>query len=163
VLVGDAGHFKDFTPAQGISDALRQAKTLAESISAGLSHGGELDAQLHRWWRWRDSDAYDMYWLAKDMGQPGVATPLVTSVLRQIAESEAGPQELLRVLNHEIPPSKLFTTARLLRAAASAMRDQPREIPATVREIVGAATAEIHRATRRHRLPRSGNAKDARR
>jgi menaquinone-9 beta-reductase len=157
VLVGDAGHFKDFTPAQGISDALRQAKTLAESISKGLSQSGEIDAHLHRWWRWRDSDAYDMYWLAKDMGQPGVATPLITSVLRQIAESEAGPRELLQVLNHEIPPSKLFTTARLLRAAARALRDQPRQIPATVGEIVGAATAEIHRATRRRKLPQSGN------
>jgi menaquinone-9 beta-reductase len=70
-LVGDAGHFKDFTPAQGIADALRQATTLAESITAGLDNAAGPDPALHRWWRWRDRDAYDMYWLAEDMGDPG--------------------------------------------------------------------------------------------
>jgi menaquinone-9 beta-reductase len=53
VLVGDAGHFKDFTPAQGIADALRQATTLAESITAGLDSAAGPDPALHRWWRWR--------------------------------------------------------------------------------------------------------------
>jgi flavin-dependent dehydrogenase len=156
VLVGDAGQFKDFTPAQGISDALRQAKTLAESISAGLDGESDLDAQLQRWWRWRDRDAYDMYWLAKDMGQPGTSTPLITSVMRQVARSEVGPQQLLAVINHELPPSKLFTTARLLRGAAGALRDQPRQIPATVREIVGTARQAGYRAARRRQPVTSG-------
>ncbi|MGH3541277.1 MAG: NAD(P)/FAD-dependent oxidoreductase, partial [Mycobacterium sp.] len=89
VLVGDAGHFKDFTPAQGIADALRQAQRLAASITGGLDQDGELDARLRRRWQWRDEDAYDMYWLAKDMGVPGVSTPLITSVIREIAGSEA--------------------------------------------------------------------------
>ncbi|HZE17766.1 MAG TPA: hypothetical protein VE197_19845 [Mycobacterium sp.] len=53
VLVGDAGHFKDFTPAQGIADALRQATTLAESITAGLDSAAGPDPALHRWRRWR--------------------------------------------------------------------------------------------------------------
>ena len=35
VLVGDAGHFKDPTPGQGISDALRQAVELAPRDRAG--------------------------------------------------------------------------------------------------------------------------------
>ncbi len=39
VLLGDAGHFKDPTPAQGISDALRQAEHLAVAIGAGLARG----------------------------------------------------------------------------------------------------------------------------
>lgn len=149
VLVGDAGQFKDFTPAQGIADALRQAVALAESISAGLGQDAELDARLRRWWHWRDHDAYDMYWLAKDMGQAGPASPLITSMLRQIAGGEDGPQQLLRVLNHDMPPSRLFTTARLLRAAAGALRDQPRQIPATLREIIEAARAEIYRTAYR--------------
>ena len=146
VLVGDAGHFKDFTPAQGIADALRQARALAEAISAGLDHGGYADAHLHRWWRWRDKDAYQMYWLAKDMGIPGVSTPLITSLMGEIAHSEAATQLLMRVLNHEVPPSSLFTACRLARAAAGALRDEPRQIPGTLREIVCALKDQIYRA-----------------
>jgi menaquinone-9 beta-reductase len=97
VLVGDAGHFKDFTPAQGIADALRQAQALAESITAGFNQHGALDTHLKRWWQWRDADAYGMYWLAKDMGAPGVSTPLITNVMRDIAASQAATQNLLRV------------------------------------------------------------------
>jgi 2-polyprenyl-6-methoxyphenol hydroxylase-like FAD-dependent oxidoreductase len=149
VLVGDAGHFKDFTPAQGISDALRQAQTLAASISAGLDHSGQADAQLHRWWQWRDADAYEMYWLAKDMGIPGVSTPLITSLMRVIAQSEAATQQLLGVLNHEVRPSTLFTTRRLARAAIGALRDRPRAIPGTLWEIACALRNEVYRAVNR--------------
>src|SRR5947209_8369832 len=36
VLVGDAGHFKDPTPGQGIADALRQVARLAPTIQQAL-------------------------------------------------------------------------------------------------------------------------------
>jgi menaquinone-9 beta-reductase len=144
VLVGDAGHFKDFTPAQGISDALRQAKSVTESISTGLDCGG-LDAQLRRWWQWRDRDAYAMYWLARDMGVPGASTPLITRIMREVADSDAATRQLLRVLNHELPPAKLFNAARLARAAVGALHDHPRQIRATLGEIAGALKGEIHR------------------
>jgi flavin-dependent dehydrogenase len=39
VLVGDAGHFKDPTPGQGIADALRQAERLAREIERALGGG----------------------------------------------------------------------------------------------------------------------------
>lgn len=152
VLVGDAGHFKDFTPAQGISDALRQAQTLAESITAGLDQGAELDIHLKRWWQWRDTDAYEMYWLANDMGAPGISTPLITSVMRQIAKSEAATQQLLKVLNHELAPSKLFTARRLAKGAADALRDRPRQIPATLREITSALKNQLYRTANRYRI-----------
>jgi menaquinone-9 beta-reductase len=151
VLVGDAGHFKDFTPAQGIADALRQAKTLAESICTGLDHG-EPDAHLRRWWQWRDQDAYAMYWLARDMGVPGPSTPLITSMMRQIAGSEAATRQLLRVLNHELPPASLFTVPRLATAAFGALRDQPRQVSAILREIVSTVKGEFLRAAARYRL-----------
>jgi menaquinone-9 beta-reductase len=47
VLVGDAGHFKDPTPGQGISDAFRQAEQLAQVIEVG--HGGtSIDASVRQ-------------------------------------------------------------------------------------------------------------------
>ncbi|GAC1397215.1 MAG: hypothetical protein NVS4B6_19560 [Mycobacterium sp.] len=91
-----------------------------------------------------------MYWLAKDMGAPGVSTPLITGIMREIAKDETATQQLLRVLNHELPPSKLFTIDRLAKAALRALIDRPRQIPATLREICYAVRTEIHRAAKRH-------------
>lgn len=148
-LVGDAGHFKDFSAAQGISDALRQAKRLAASLT-GDSAGW--DAALQRWWRWRDRDAYSMYWLANDMGVPGASPPLITSIMRQIALDERATRTLLRVLNHELPPSKLFTVRRLAQAAVHTLIAQPRQVPRTAADMYGATARELRRAVARRRL-----------
>lgn len=59
-LVGDAGHFKDPTPGQGIADALRQAEKMASAIAGGWEEDAALDAALREWWKWRDEDAWEM-------------------------------------------------------------------------------------------------------
>lgn len=151
VLVGDAGHFKDFTPAQGISDAFRQAKRLAADIVDGYQTS-PLDAVTKQWWKWRDRDAYEMYWLAADMGVPGAATPLITRLLRDISTDPAAIEKLLRVLNHELAPSRLFTTKRLLIAALRSLRDRPDRIRPTLRDIGSAIGDQAHRMTARRRL-----------
>src|SRR3954468_171813 len=61
-LVGDAGHFKDPTPGQGISDALRQTRQLASTIEAAMGGTTQLDEALRGYWQWRDDDAWPMYW-----------------------------------------------------------------------------------------------------
>jgi 2-polyprenyl-6-methoxyphenol hydroxylase-like FAD-dependent oxidoreductase len=59
VLVGDAGQFKDPTPGQGISDSLRHSARLSDAIVGGLRGGSAaMDAQLQRWWSWRDRDSW---------------------------------------------------------------------------------------------------------
>lgn len=146
VLVGDAGHFKDFTPAQGIADAFRQAERLAEVLPADLADRTAVDAALRAWWRRRDRDARPMYWFAADMGAPGPSTPLVTEVLRDIAADRAATLALARVLNHEIGPDRLLSPRRLVRAAARALRDRPGQRRATAREIATAARTAIRRA-----------------
>ena len=143
VLLGDAGHFKDFTPGQGISDAFRQADHLAPAIVAGLE--GDLDADLQRWWAWRDDDAWDMYWWAADLGSAGGSTPLETRVLRNVARRPDGARELFKVFDHQIPPSDLFTTPRLIRASLRALVDRPGQIGPTLREIVTAAREQRRR------------------
>ena len=47
-LVGDAGHFKDPTPGQGIADALRQAENLATAIESGLGGVAGNDVAMSR-------------------------------------------------------------------------------------------------------------------
>jgi menaquinone-9 beta-reductase len=151
VLVGDAGHFKDFSPGQGISDALRQARQLADDIEHGLGVD-DLDGAMQRWWRWRDDDAYEMYWYAARMGAPGAATPWANSLLKEIAASPDATLAFMQVLNHELAPSKLYTPALALRATARAIRDQPRHAPATVKEFISVARQGIQQARGKKRL-----------
>lgn len=145
VLVGDAGHFKDFTPGQGISDALRQAEQLAHTIENALG-ATNLDAAMQRWWRWRDDDAYEMYWFASLMGQPGASSPLTTRLLRDISVDADATRSFLRVLNHDLRPSQLFTPAMLARATARAIRDEPSHIVATLKEVLASGKQNIRQA-----------------
>ena len=152
VLLGDAGHFKDPTPAQGISDALRQAECLADSITAGLGGGGALDGELRRWWRWRDDDAHEMYGFATDIGAG--ASPLLSGeLLGEIATESGGPEQLLRVLNRDLLPSQLFTTPRVDRAIGRIVRDRPRKVPALAREVALELRNQVRRSRQLHRPP----------
>ena len=124
VLVGDAGHFKDPTPAQGISDALRQAEKLGHVIETGLDRS-DLTSRLGAWWLWRDDDAWDMYWFAVDMGTVGPVPRTVTEVMRGLGREPDGALQFLRVLNHDVSPSALFTPRRTLRALGKFAAAQP--------------------------------------
>jgi menaquinone-9 beta-reductase len=152
-LLGDAGNFKDPSPAQGISDALRQAERLAETVAAGLDEGGDIDDELRRWWRWRDEDAYEMHWFATDMGAPGVSPPLNAQVTRDLAGDEEATEGLLRLLNHEVEPSQLFTPRRIGRAAARVARRRPRQVPAMLREVGSEVRSQVRRSRERSRAP----------
>jgi flavin-dependent dehydrogenase len=152
-LLGDAGNFKDPSPAQGIADALRQAESLAGAIGAGFEGTAGVDEELRRWWRWRDEDAFEMHWFAANMGVPGPAPPLADQVIRDLADDDAGTEQLLQVLNHEIRPSQLFTPRRLGRAAVRVARHRPGQIPAMAREVGSEVRAQIRQSRERSRAP----------
>jgi flavin-dependent dehydrogenase len=128
VLVGDAGHFKDPTPAHGMSDALRQGEQLAAAIEAGLGDA-DLAHQLNAWWRWRDDDAWDMYWLANDMGAAGPSRRIVTEVIRGLSHEPDGVEQFLRVLNHDVARSTVFGLSRGLRALVRHAAVHPSALP----------------------------------
>jgi 2-polyprenyl-6-methoxyphenol hydroxylase-like FAD-dependent oxidoreductase len=82
-LVGDAGHFKHPSTAQGISDAIEQAL----HIAAALSDPGE---DLSRYEAWRDERAREHYEWSFDYGRlprPEVARPIFGGLA---ADPEAG-------------------------------------------------------------------------
>jgi flavin-dependent dehydrogenase len=147
-LLGDAGNFKDPSPAQGMADALRQGERLADAIAAGFSDD-DLDAKLRRWGRWRDKDGSEMHWFAADMGAAPKARPLADQILRDIANDGEDTRKFLRMLNHEIGPSRVFTLRRIVRAAGRAIHREPRQIPAMLKEGVREVQKEIHRAAQR--------------
>jgi menaquinone-9 beta-reductase len=155
-LLGDAGHFKDPSPAQGIADALRGAERMAETIEAGLGGASNLDEELRRWWRWRDEDGYEMHWFATDLGAVSPPTPLADQFICDVAGDEEASEGLLRVLNHDIPPSQLLTTRRIGRAAARVVRHRPAQIPAMVREGMSELRNQASRSRERRRQTTSG-------
>ncbi len=134
-LVGDAGHFKDPTPAQGISDALRQGRRLADAIEVGLGGGADLDAELAQWGRWRDADGIEMHQFAATMGAANRRSPLVRELIRGLAENPGPGHDLAHVLNRDIPPSRLFGPRQVLHAAARSIREQPRKTPAVLVDV----------------------------
>jgi menaquinone-9 beta-reductase len=154
-LLGDAGHFKDPTPAQGISDALRQAERMAEAIVGCGGDGAALDEALRSWWRWRDEDAHEMYGFASDIGSNDSGL-LSRELLSRLASEIDGGERLLRVLNHELLPSQLFTLRRVVGAVAGIVRERPRRAPALAAELAFELRKEARRAwQRRRRAPQT--------
>ena len=153
VLTGDAGHFKDPTPGQGISDALRQTVTLAEAVEGGLGGEATCDRALHDWWRWRDRDAWEMYWFAHDLGAPGPTPVLRQQLLRRIGADPQLTNGLLGVLNHDLAPSKVFTPSLALSATSEALRRGRGQRRVVLREARALVADEL-----RHRKPPSRSA-----
>jgi 2-polyprenyl-6-methoxyphenol hydroxylase-like FAD-dependent oxidoreductase len=153
-LVGDAGHFKDPTPGQGIADALRQAEKLAPAIQSGLGGGaGSLDEILQEWWRWRDEDAWEMYWFAHDMGAAGPTPPVLRAAQRRIAADPDLTVGLGRIFNHDLRPSEVFTPRFSLATIGHAIRHGRGQRRAIVREAGSFAANEVRRRRARRGLP----------
>ncbi|MGP4115078.1 NAD(P)/FAD-dependent oxidoreductase [Streptomyces sp. 4N509B] len=167
-LVGDAGHFKDPTLGQGISDALRQAETLADHVAAvDVGDAARLDRQLTRWRRWRDRDAAAMYWLAWDFSAAGELGPLERALMACIAADPSVRQRFVDgVLSHRVSPHEVVGPRLLLRAARH-MRRTGSSRRAVARVIAGRLAVEARRQalTRRPRyepLPKPSAASAAR-
>lgn len=115
-LVGDAGHFKDPTPGQGIQDAFRQVDALAPLIAENIGGSDEmLDSALANWGRWRDEDAFEHYWFATDLGKAGRLPAVTPEIFRRLL-AQGKTDRFIDVLNHRTRPSKVLTPPRLLGA-----------------------------------------------
>jgi 2-polyprenyl-6-methoxyphenol hydroxylase-like FAD-dependent oxidoreductase len=145
VLVGDAGHFKDPTPGQGISDALRQAAALAPAIERALGGDTPNDGPLREWWKWRDRDAWEMYWFAQDMGAVNRAPLLERTMQSRLASDPGLVDDFLRVLGHDLPPSKLLPPPLLLSMLGEALRDGRGQRLALLAEARALAGEELRR------------------
>lgn len=118
VLVGDSGHFKDPTPGQGISDALRQVDKLAAAIIQGFGNPKELDAALRSWWRWRDKDSIQHYWFCSDIGKRGAISPMRLEILRGVAANDELRKDFLDIFIHRKYPRQVIGPTALAAAAA---------------------------------------------
>jgi flavin-dependent dehydrogenase len=153
VLAGDAGHFKDPAPAQGIQDAFRQAESLAPAIIGAIgSSPSALDQALAGWARWRDEDAGAYYWLAVDFGKAGVPPAVVQEIAQRLYE-RGRLGSFMDLFNHRSIPAEVMTPPRLAGATARLLARGGCDRRALLAE-VGALLAEDIRRKRLARHPR---------
>jgi 2-polyprenyl-6-methoxyphenol hydroxylase-like FAD-dependent oxidoreductase len=153
VLAGDAGHFKDPAPGQGIQDAFRQVESLAPAILGAIDGSpGALDESLARWARWRDDDAAEYYWLAADLGREGLAPAVLPEIAQRLYESGQG-DSFTDLFNHRSVPSKVLSPPRVLAATARLLARGGCHRRALLRE-VGGLVAQDARRKRLARHPR---------
>ena len=141
--MGTAGHFKDPAPGQDISDAIPHAEGLGEAIVA--SWDGPLDAALRRWERWRDADAYEMHWLATDMGRAGTVPLVLVEIVRGMLATPDGGRRMFDVFNHRQPPSAILTPLELARATVRLLRDGRHRRADVLSEVGGVLRQEVRR------------------
>ncbi len=145
VLAGDAGHFKDPTPGQGIQDAFRQVDALAPAIAGALDGSGEdLDRALADWAHWRDRDAAGHYWLATDMGRAG-AMPTVFPEMQKRLLEQGKIDTVIDLFTHRSHPSQVITPPRLLGATGRLLLRPGCERGNLLREVGALIRTDVHR------------------
>jgi 2-polyprenyl-6-methoxyphenol hydroxylase-like FAD-dependent oxidoreductase len=104
-LVGDAGHFKHPSTAQGIGDALEQAHQVAKGLLGA-------DPELSEYGRWRDRRALEHYEWSFNFGRlprPEFAEPMYAG----IAADETAAQDFRDVFTRRVDPrTQLLTDER---------------------------------------------------
>jgi 2-polyprenyl-6-methoxyphenol hydroxylase-like FAD-dependent oxidoreductase len=145
VLVGDAGHFKDPTPGQGIQDAFRQVDALAPAIAGALDgSAADVDRALEAWGRWRDEDATEHYWFATDMGKAGALDAVVPEIQRRLL-AQGKIDILTNLFTHRSRPSQVFSPSRLLGATGRLLVRPGCRRRELLREVGALISADIHR------------------
>ncbi len=140
-LVGDAGLHKDPTPGLGITDALRDARSLGRAILAGG------DEELVRYWRQRDVDSIDLFHFAHDMSDPGYVNALNQLVFERAGRSPELRARLAAQVNREISPYDVVPVGTVLRMVLGAvLRGKLSVVPAFL--AAGKRGTQVERARR---------------
>jgi len=108
-LVGDAGLFKDPSPGLGITDALRDARSLANAILAGG------DAAIERYWRERDVASLPLFYFARDMGAVDYNNAFNRLFYERICKEPTYGTRLLDVVERRVSPYEAFGVGTVLR------------------------------------------------
>lgn len=110
-LVGDAGCHKDPVPAQGISDAFRDAEFLAEAVATGLSDGRITEA-LSEYERLRNAVEIPRYRFALQLASLQPPQPEFGAFLAGLAADPKGTSQFLGLLAGTTPFDEVFGTVQ---------------------------------------------------
>lgn len=123
-LVGDAGHHKEFVIGDGITEALIQAKSLAEAIKE------DKDEALIRWWRARDVEALPLFFFGQDEGALAPPPELQYVVFNHVAKRPDLVEQMALVMEHKVSPYAALPVSKILQwALAVALRGRIGVIP----------------------------------
>ena len=84
-----------------------------------------------------------MYWFARELGAGGPVPLLTGEVMRRVAADPRRRRQLLRVLNHDIPPGRLVTAPLAVRALGGALLRRPGDRRQLLREARTAVADEL--------------------
>jgi menaquinone-9 beta-reductase len=144
VLVGDAGHHKEFVIGDGITEALLQVRALAPAIAEGT------DEALERWWRARDVAALPYFFFGQDEGRAGAPYDVQCLAFDRGGGDPRFQQRLARVMDHALSPYDVFPGPTILRwVAGAALRGRVRVVPEFVR--MARRQVEVNRELARRR------------
>lgn len=132
-LVGDAGHLKHPSTAQGITDAIHQSRHLADALVSG--------GDLSGYERWRDARAagHDEWSFAAAQ----FPTPAAAGLYAGIAADRPAAQQFLDTFTKRTTISEVITPERSARwRAASAYEDGLRRVRSIARDLDEAALGQ---------------------
>lgn len=114
-LVGDAGHHKDFVVGDGITEALLEARSLAEAVAEGT------DQARTRWWRARDLEALPRFEWGRQEGAAGRPAALESLVLERVARDPVLKQRMAGLPEHSHTPFDVLPMPVVLRCVAGGL------------------------------------------
>ena len=108
VLVGDAGHHKDWLIGDGITEALLQAQSLAVAITVGT------DQALIQWWRARDVAGIPYHFFGHDEGAAAPPTALQCLVFSHVNEIPEYRSRMAATFEHRLSPYDAFPVSSVV-------------------------------------------------
>jgi len=107
-LAGDAGYHKDPITAQGMTDAFRDAESLAEAVDAGLSGRHLMDEALGSYQAERDAAALPMYDLTCEMARLAPPSPQMQALFDALRFSQSDTDRYFGVLAGTVSVPEFF-------------------------------------------------------
>jgi flavin-dependent dehydrogenase len=114
-LCGDAGLHKDPHAGNGISDALADARSLADAILDGS------DAALERHWRQRDVNSWELFNFTRDLGELDYNSALNQTLFAQLAANPELHARLVGVVERTLSPYTAFSPGELIKWTLGAL------------------------------------------
>lgn len=119
-LVGDAGYHKDPITGYGITDAFRDAETLAEALDAGFAGRRSLEEVLWEYEEKRNAFAFPLYELICQMASMELPPPEMQALLGALAGDREATGQFYGVLDGTVPVAEFFAPENIGRIMAHA-------------------------------------------
>jgi 2-polyprenyl-6-methoxyphenol hydroxylase-like FAD-dependent oxidoreductase len=114
-LVGDAGYIKDPITGLGISDAFRDAESLAHALDDGFAGRAPLDAALKEYERQRNETSKPFYDFTLDTARMEPLRVEQVELLRALERNPAAASHFLGVLTTVVKPADFFAPQNIFR------------------------------------------------